>query len=208
MWPRNLSLAAESSETTHFSVIDDAGRAVSNTYTLENSYGSRVVVRGAGFLLNNEMTDFNRIPGHTDRQGLIGTPPNVIAKGKRMLSSQTPVFLFRDGRLCLVTGSPGGRTIINTVLCTVVNVVDMDMDIRQALGASRLHHQWFPDRVGFEGLSLPEWQADIENLKRMGHVFEEKPSKQGDAHSIWLDPRTGQYQGATDHRIAGKVAGQ
>ena len=146
-----IPLAAESPETTHFSVIDPDGMAVANTYTLENGYGSRVMVRGAGFLLNNEMTDFNRVPGRTDRKGSIGTEANLIAPGKRMLSSQTPTLVCREGRLVLVTGSPGGRTIINTVLCTIVNLVDYRMDVRRAVDAPRLHHQWFPDRIRLRG---------------------------------------------------------
>jgi gamma-glutamyltranspeptidase/glutathione hydrolase len=202
-----ITLAPEAQETTHFSVVDQHGMAVSNTYTLENAFGCRVMVRGAGFLLNNEMTDFNRIPGHTDRQGLIGTPANVIAPGKRMLSSQTPTLVCRDGRLVLVIGSPGGRTIINTVLCIIINFVDFRMDVRRAVDAPRLHHQWFPDRVGFEGLKQPEYAATIEQLQHMGHVLDPKVSKQGDAHSIWIDPTTGRYVGAADQRIDGKAAG-
>jgi gamma-glutamyltranspeptidase/glutathione hydrolase len=204
----DLPLASESPETTHFSVIDRNGMAVSNTYTLQNSYGGRVAVRGAGFLLNNEMTDFNRIPGRTDRKGLIGTPANVIAPGKRMLSSQTPAFVCRDGRLVLVTGSPGGRTIINTVLCTILNVVDFGTDVRQAVDAPRLHHQWFPDQVKFEGLKRPELAAAVERLKQMGHRFDPKSSAQGDAHLIGLDPKSGRYRGAADKRIDGKSAEQ
>jgi len=202
-----IPLVDESKDTTHFSVIDQHGMAVANTYTLENSYGCRVVVRGAGFLLNNEMTDFNRIPGRTDRKGAIGTPANLIAPGKRMLSSQTPTLVCRDGRLVLVTGSPGGRTIINTVLCVVLGVVEFHMDGRAAIDAPRLHHQWFPDRVGFEGLERPEYRETVERLKGMGHVFGSKASKQGDAHSIWIDPGTGRPIGVPDKRINEK-AGQ
>src|SRR5262249_52712081 len=106
---KDIPLAAEGDSTTHFSVIDQSGMAVANTYTLEHSYGSRVVVKGAGFLLNNEMGDFNWFPGHTDRKGTIGTEPNLVAPGKRMLSSQTPTVVARDGKVVLVTGSPGGR---------------------------------------------------------------------------------------------------
>jgi gamma-glutamyltranspeptidase/glutathione hydrolase len=204
----DIPLAAESSETTHFSVIDRNGMAVANTYTLENSYGCRVVVRGAGFLLNNEMTDFNRVPGRTDRKGMIGTPANQIAPGKRMLSSQTPTLVLRDGRLVLVTGSPGGRTIINTVLCTVIQIVDFQRDARAAVDAPRLHHQWFPDRVGFEGLDRPEYAAAVAELRRMGHEFPEKSGKQGDAHSIGVDPQTGRSQGAPDRRIDGHAASE
>ncbi len=110
--------------------------AVANTYTLQESFGSRIVVRGAGFLLNNEMTDFNAQPGHTDRHGAIGTEANVVAPGKRMLSSQSPTIVARGGRLQVITGSPGGRTIPNTVLCVLVNILDFDMDVRAALDAA------------------------------------------------------------------------
>src|SRR5262249_45345164 len=129
---KDIPLTAEGDSTTHFSIIDKDGMAVANTYTLEHSYVSRVVVKGAGFLLNNEMTDFNWLPGATPKAGAIGTEPNLIAPGKRMLSSQTPAILTKDGKVVLVTGSPGGRTIINTVLNVVVNVVDYDMPIQAA----------------------------------------------------------------------------
>jgi gamma-glutamyltranspeptidase/glutathione hydrolase len=198
-----ITLAGEGDSTTHFSVIDKDGMAVANTYTLERSYGSRVVVKGAGFLLNNEMMDFNWYPGHTDRKGTIGTVANLIAPGKRMLSSQTPTIVAKDGKVVLVTGSPGSRTIINTVLCVLVNVLDFDMDIAAAVAAPRLHHQWFPDEIRFEAASdRPELARA---LGRIGHrVY---GSRQGDAHSIWVDPRTGRYLGAADRRISGKAAG-
>jgi len=201
-----IPLMDESENTTHFSVMDQHGMAVANTYTLENAYGCRVVVRGAGFLLNNEMTDFNRIPGRTDRKGAIGTAANVIAPGKRMLSSQTPTLVCRDGRLVLVTGTPGGRTIINTVLCVVLGVVEFHRDGRAAVDAPRLHHAWFPDRVGFEGLGRPEYAATVDRLKRMGHTFPSKASMQGDAHSIWIDSATGRPIGVADLRINKKAA--
>src|SRR6202041_816669 len=111
----------EGESTTHFSIIDKDGLAVSNTYTLEHSFGSKIVVKGAGFLLNNEMSDFNWRPGVTTKAGAIGTEPNLIAPGKRMLSSQTPTIVAKGGKVLLVTGSPGSRTIINTVLNIVVN---------------------------------------------------------------------------------------
>jgi gamma-glutamyltranspeptidase/glutathione hydrolase len=193
----------ESDSTTHFSIIDKDGMAVSNTYTLERSYGSRVMVKGAGFLLNDEMIDFNWRPGVTDRKGGIGTEPNAITPRKRMLSSQTPTILARDGKAVLLTGSPGSRTIINTVLCIVVNVVDFDMDIQAAVDAPRLHHQWFPDEARFESVS--QHKEAIETLRKMGHTI--TGTGQGDAHSIWVDPKTRAYRGAADKRIDGKAAG-
>jgi gamma-glutamyltranspeptidase/glutathione hydrolase len=198
----DIRLAREGDSTTHFSVIDKNGMAVANTYTLERSYGSRVVVKGAGFLLNNEMMDFNWRPGVTDREGGIGTEANQIAPGKRMLSSQTPTIVAKDGKVVLVTGSPGSRTIINTVLQVVVNVIDFDMNLRDAVDAPRLHHQWFPDRVRFEGAR--KYATPVKRLRRMGHKVE--GTRQGDAHSIWVDPKTGRYHGAEDRRISGKVA--
>lgn len=200
----DLDIRDTADSTTHFSVIDGNGMAVSQTYTLENSFGNRVVVRGAGFILNNEMTDFNPRPGITTRTGLIGTEPNQIAPGKRMVSSMTPTIVTKGGKPYLITGSPGGRTIINTVLCVVVNVLDYDMDIRSAVDAPRSHHQWFPDRIMWEGLGRnPEAAA---KLKTMGHAVSGERS-QGDAHSIRIDPKTGVYQGAADKRLNGKAVG-
>jgi gamma-glutamyltranspeptidase/glutathione hydrolase len=200
---KDIPLAREGDSTTHFSVIDRDGMAVANTTTLERSFGSRVVVRGAGFLLNDEMIDFNWRPGVTDREGTIGTDANLIAPGKRMLSSQTPTIVAKDGRVVLVTGSPGSRTIINTVLCMVVNVIDFDMDVRTAVDAPRLHHQWFPDEVRFEGTR--DYPDLVAKLKAMGHVV--TGIRQGDAHSIRVDLKTGEYQGGADRRIDGMVSG-
>jgi gamma-glutamyltranspeptidase/glutathione hydrolase len=200
---KDILLVGEGDSTTHFSIIDKDGMAVANTYTLERSYGSRVVVKGAGFLLNNEMIDFNWRPGVTDRQGTIGTPANQIAPGKRMLSSQTPTIVARNGKVVLITGSPGSRTIINTVLCVLVNVLEFDMDIRAAVDSPRLHHQWFPDQARFEGMRT--YPSAVERLRTMGHKV--VGTSQGDAHSIWVDPKTGHYHGAEDRRISGKAAG-
>jgi gamma-glutamyltranspeptidase/glutathione hydrolase len=198
-----IKLADESPDTTHFSVIDRDGLAVANTYTLEHSFGSRIVVRGAGFLLNNEMSDFNPKPGVTTRRGLIGTPANQVAPGKRMLSSMTPTIVAKDGKAFLITGSPGSRTIINTVLCVVVNVLDFDMDARAAVDAARLHHQWFPDEARLENLRAHADLAD--KLRAMGHTV--VGGRQGDAHSIVVDPKTGAYHAAEDRRIIGKASG-
>ncbi len=199
---RDIAVTGEGDSTTHFSVLDGDGMAVANTYTLERSYGSRIVVKGAGFLLNNEMMDFNWFPGVTTRDGTIGTEPNQIAPRKRMLSSQTPTIVAKDGKVVLVTGSPGSRTIINTVLQVVVNVVDFGMSPREAVDAPRLHHQWFPDRLRFEGIAAhPE---AVEKLRAMGHTVTN--TRQGDAHTIHVDPKTGAVTGAEDQRIMGKVA--
>jgi gamma-glutamyltranspeptidase/glutathione hydrolase len=200
---KDMPLSREGDSTTHLSVIDQDGMAVANTYTLERSYGSRVMVKGAGFLLNDEMMDFNWRPGVTTRDGRIGTEPNLIAPGKRMLSSQTPAIVAKDGKVLLVTGSPGSRTIINTVLGILVNVLDFDMDIRAAVDAPRLHHPWFPDVARFEGVT--EHPDLVQDLRNMGHRVE--GTRQGDAHSIWVDPKTGTYHGAADHRIRGKAVG-
>jgi gamma-glutamyltranspeptidase/glutathione hydrolase len=204
-----IRLAPESPDTTHFSVVDSDGMAVSNTYTLEASWGSRIVVRGAGFLLNNEMGDFNRKPGHTDRQGAIGTPPNRIAPGKRMLSSQTPVIVARDGNVVLVTGSPGGRTIINTVLQVVLNVVEFGMDLSDAVAAPRLHHPWFPDCLVFEGLDEDRYRAAAAELRAMGHSLSRPggSGQQGSAHTILVDRETNTLCGVADPRRGGEASG-
>jgi len=175
----------EADETTHFSVIDRDGMAVTSTYTLEGSYGSHVVVKGAGFLLNNEMGDFNKKPGETNAAGDIGTRANVIAPRKTMLSSMTPTLVTKDGRLVLLTGSPGGRTIINTVFSIVFAIVEYGLDGRQAVDGARFHHQWLPDRVTFEEKAVPD--DVLERLRGMGHDVRAQ-GRQGDAHSIWIGP--------------------
>ena len=209
----DITLSDEPPSTTHFSVADGHGMAVANTYTLQNSYGSRVVVRGAGFLLNNELTDFNWRPGVTTRKGELGTEPNVMAPGKRMLSSQCPTLVARDGKLLLVTGSPGGRTIPSTVLSVVVNVLDFGMTAREAVDAPRWHHQWLPDRLQFERLPDPDYADLLAQLKQQGHSFSDEVKRlgdgyqrQGDAHTILI--RDGVLHGAADwRRTVGKAAG-
>jgi gamma-glutamyltranspeptidase / glutathione hydrolase len=193
----------ESPETTHYSVLDRNGMAVSCTTTLEDSYGSKAVVAGAGFLLNNEMGDFNRKPGETTVTGDIGTAANVIAPGKRMLSSMTPTILLHDGRVALVTGSPGGRTIINTVLAVVLNVTEFGMNARQAVDAKRMHHQWLPDRLSLEEAAVSE--SVLEQLRAMGHDVRQQ-GRQGDAHTIFVDPTTGVAYGVNDRRSADSKA--
>jgi gamma-glutamyltranspeptidase/glutathione hydrolase len=176
--------ADESDETTHFSVIDRDGMAVTSTYTLEGSYGSHVVVKGAGFLLNNEMGDFNKKPGETNLTGDIGTTPNQIEPRKAMLSSMTPTMVTKGGKLVLLTGSPGGRTIINTVFTVVLGVTEYGLTGREAVDLVRVHHQWLPDRVSIESAGASE--ATVAALRALGHEAR-KTERQGDAHSIWID---------------------
>lgn len=187
----------ESEETTHFSVVDKEGNAVSLTYTLEYSYGSRMVVDGAGFLLNNEMGDFNPIPGRTTSSGLIGSKPNLVQPQKRMLSSMTPTIVAKDGKPVLVIGTPGGRTIINTVLQVILNVIDHDMSVAKAIEAGRIHHQWLPDRtIAEEGT----FSLDTERLyEMMGHTVTYRESM-GRAMGIFIDHEEGLMYGAADSR--------
>jgi len=195
--PADIAMAYESMETTHYSVVDENGMAVAVTYTLEAGYGSKITVPGAGFLLNNEMGDFNGKPGLTDESGLIGTEPNLARPQQRMLSSMTPTILAKDGRLVAVLGSPGGRTIINTVLGLVLNVVDHGMNIQEAVNAGRMHHQWLPDRISVERRGVtPETVAALEALGHQVRLI----GQQGSAHCIMIDPRTGERLGAADPR--------
>ena len=189
----------EGRETTHVSVVDAERDAVSLTTTLEQSYGSRIVVPGAGFLLNNEMGDFNAAPGLTTADGLIGTAPNLAAPGKRMLSSMTPTIVAQDGRLVMVTGSPGGRTIINTVLHTILNVIDFGMNVQEAVDAPRFHHQWLPDLIFHERYGLSPDTAAL--LDARGHRLAER-ARQGAAHAIVLDAESDVLAGGADRRRA------
>ena len=188
----------ESDETTHFTVVDKKGMAVSNTFTLEGGYGSHVVVSGAGFILNNEMGDFNKKPGTTDTTGNIGTLPNQIEPGKRMLSSMTPAIVTKNGQLFLVTGSPGGRTIINTVLDVVLNTIDFGMNVREAVDAPREDSEWLPDVAVFEKNALAD--SVVKQLEAMGHRVRISNGAQGDAHSIFFDAKTKTAYGANDRR--------
>jgi gamma-glutamyltranspeptidase/glutathione hydrolase len=195
--PASFDWPAESDETTHLSVVDADRNAVALTYTLEASYGSHIVVPGAGFLLNNEMGDFNAQPGRTDETGLIGTDPNLAAPGKRMLSSMTPTILARDGQFVLAVGSPGGRTIINTVLQVVLNFVDHGMNVQQAIDAPRIHHQWLPDQIRHEPFGLSP--DTVKLLQGLGHRLVEGPS-QGVAEGVAYDAATGLLEGGSDRR--------
>jgi gamma-glutamyltranspeptidase/glutathione hydrolase len=196
--PTSFAWPAESDETTHVSVVDAARNAVALTYTLEYGYGSRIVVPGAGFLLNNEMGDFNAGPGLTDATGLIGTEPNLAQPGKRMLSSMTPTILAQDGRLLMVTGSPGGRTIINTVLQTILDVVDFGMNVQEAVDAPRVHHQWLPDQLLHERfLVSPDTLA---LLAGRGHALVEV-GRLGVVEAIVYDAKQDLLEGGSDRRV-------
>ncbi len=198
-----ITMAGESRETTHFSVVAK-GMAVSNTYTLEAGYGSGVVVRGGGFLLNNEMGDFNGQPGVTNRKGRIGTAPNLVRPGKRMLSSMTPTLVLKNGKVFLVVGSPGGRTIINTVFCVTLNVLEFGMDLRTAVDAARLDHEWFPERVRFTGGKDARYTELVGALEAMGHDIQATRG-QGDANCILVE-ESGLIRGVADSKWGGASA--
>ena len=197
---------SESPETTHLSIVDAQRNAVAMTYTLEYGYGSRIVVPGAGFLLNNELGDFNGAPGLTDERGLIGTTPNLARPGKRPLSSMSPTIIAKDGQLFMVTGTPGGRTIINTVLTTILNVIDYGMNAQEAVDAGRMHHQWLPDRLSIERYGF---SADtIKMLHAMGHTVTEGGG-QGAAQVIVFNQKENMLEGGVDRRPAdGGAAGK
>lgn len=191
-------------ETTHFSLIDREGNCVSNTYTLEDNFGSKAVVADLGFLLNNEMHDFNIEPNRVNFMGGFGTNPNLIQPGKRMLSSMTPTIVLKDGKPFLITGSPGGRTIINTVLQVLIHTIDHKLTLREAIDHPRLNHNWLPDVVRIESRRWPE--TLIKNLLSRGHTIRDVVFL-GDAHSIWIDPATGLYHGEADSRRMGWAEG-
>jgi gamma-glutamyltranspeptidase / glutathione hydrolase len=201
--PTTFEWPHESDETTHISVVDGERNAVSMTYTLEQGYGVKIVVAGAGFLLNNEMGDFNAGPELTTAEGLVGTKPNLAEPGKRMLSSMTPTIVAKDGQLFMVSGSPGGRTIINTVLQTILDVVDFGMNAQEAIDAPRFHHQWLPDRIDFEKFGL---SADTTaELERRGHELRAGGS-QGVAQVIVFNAKEDMLEGGTDRRASDGAA--
>ena len=195
--PEFFNNSYESEETTHLCVMDRDGSAVSLTYTLEYLYGSGITADGLGFLLNNEMGDFNAIPGLTDDKGRIGTKPNLIAPEKRMLSSMSPTIVTRDGKPLLVIGSPGGRTIINTVLQVILNYIDHGMNIAEAIEAGRFHHQWLPDVIYIEKNAISKDTEKI--LKALGHKIEYR-GYQGSAMGIHYDSGKKPISGAADSR--------
>jgi gamma-glutamyltranspeptidase / glutathione hydrolase len=205
----------ESQETTHFTVVDKLGNIVTNTYTLNDSYGNKITVEGAGFLLNNEMDDFASKPGTANLFGLIQGKANAVAAQKRPLSSMTPTIVLKDGKPWFALGSPGGPTIINTVTQVIINIIDHEMNLQQAIDYPRVHHQWMPDEIRYEPFGLAP--DVIKKLKEMGHKFSEAryamgyrvsgPRYMGDVEAIMIENRTGVRLGASDLRRDGHSIG-
>jgi gamma-glutamyltranspeptidase/glutathione hydrolase len=185
----------ESVQTTHYSIVDHQGNAVSITTTLNGYYGCKVMVQGAGFFLNNEMDDFSAKPGIPNQFGLVGAEANAIAPGKRMLSSMTPTMVEKDGRLLLVTGTPGGATIITSVFQNIVNVIDFDMNMQEAVNAKRFHSQWLPDAIIMEEGALTT--DDSLKLTGLGHELRSRRSI-GKVDAIMVTP-DGKLEGAADY---------
>ncbi|MGP8261031.1 MAG: gamma-glutamyltransferase [Acidobacteriaceae bacterium] len=204
--------AHESSQTTHFSVVDAEGNAVSSTYTLNNTFGSGVTAGQLGFLLNDEMDDFTAKPGAPNMYGLIQGPANAIAPGKRPLSNMTPTIVLKDGKVLLVLGSPGGSTIITTVANDIISILDNGLNVQQAADAPRFHHQYLPDVLQVEkAFSLPvldALKASGYEVSRMNEADEKNPGVWGDSEMIYIDPNTGTLMGGDDQRHKfGKAAG-
>jgi gamma-glutamyltranspeptidase / glutathione hydrolase len=186
----------ESEQTTHYSVVDSMGNAVSTTTTLNNTFGNSIVVEGGGFLLNNQMDDFSSKPGSPNMYGLVGGEANSIQPGKRMLSSMTPTIIEKDGELFLVLGSPGGSTIPTSVFQVIVNIVDFGMNVQEAVDSGRLHHQWLPDYISYEKRSIDS--VTLKKLESMGHTLKVRNSI-GLVNAILILP-DGKKAGGADHR--------
>ena len=197
-----LSGPYESEETTHYSIADGEGNVVAVTTTLNSAYGSKVVVEGAGFLMNNEMDDFSSKPGVPNIYGLVGGKANAIEPGKRMLSSMTPTIVLRDDKPLLVLGSPGGSTIITTVARIIVNIIDLCMSPQEAVSDGRIHHQWMPDKVYFEKGTIKK--STLEDLESRGHILVER-SPIGDAQVIMIQEN--EMCGVSDPRRGGSSRG-
>jgi gamma-glutamyltranspeptidase/glutathione hydrolase len=192
----------ESDQTTHFSIVDKDGNAVSNTYTLNFSYGSGMTAAGTGVLLNNEMDDFSAKPGVPNAYGLIGGEANAVEPSKRPLSSMSPTIVLKDGKPFLVTGSPGGSRIITTTLQVISNMIDHGMNVAEATHAARIHHQWLPDEIRVEDGGLS--RDTVAALEAKGHTIAVK-SVMGSTQSIHVDTDKGLLLGASDPRRTGSA---
>jgi gamma-glutamyltranspeptidase/glutathione hydrolase len=197
------SAVREPENTTHYSVVDAEGNAVSVTTTLNDSFGARVTAEGLGFLLNDEMDDFTSKPGIPNGYGLIQGPANAIGPGKRPLSAMTPTIVLKDGKLFLVLGSPGGPTIITTVANVLIGIVDFSLDIEEAVNAPRFHHQWLPDQILVEDRLSPD---TMNVLRSKGHKLAVRHFW-GDGECIMVDPKTGDRLAGADGRNNGKAVG-
>ena len=199
-----IPAAKESEQTTHYSVYDSYGNAVSTTTTINSWFGNKIVVDGAGFLLNNEMDDFSAKPGEPNQFGLIGAEANSIQPQKRMLSAMTPTIVLKDNKPFLVVGSPGGSTIITSVLQVILNCIDFKMDIQEAISLPRIHHQWLPDKIDYEKFGMTE---DVKNnLKSMGYTIGDQRVL-GRVQGIMIDQENNTVFGASDPRSNGFAAG-
>ncbi len=198
----------ESTETTHYSVYDEFGNAVSVTTTINSGYGSKIVVDGAGFLLNNEMDDFSAKPGEPNQFGLLGSIANSIQPEKRMLSSMTPTIVLKNDKPYIIVGSPGGSTIITVVLQVILNVLDFEMNIQEAVSVPRIHHQWFPDKIYVEKFSINKDTEKV--LRNMGYEIANRNNTfriLGSAQAILIDSVTKTIYGASDPRRNGLAKG-
>ncbi|MGB5893109.1 MAG: gamma-glutamyltransferase [Ignavibacteriaceae bacterium] len=203
-----VSLPGESTETTHYSVYDSYGNAVGTTTTINSGFGSGIVVKSAGFLLNNEMDDFSSKPGTMNQFGLLGTEANSIQPEKRMLSSMTPTIVLKDGEPYIIIGSPGGSTIITVVLQVILNCIDFDMNIREAIEKPRIHHQWLPDTLYYERRALNEEVK--KELAEMGYALAHNEAELlilGIAEGILIDKHNKIIYGADDPRGGGLAIG-
>ena len=197
----------ESYETTHYSIVDKFGNAVSVTTTINSAYGSKIVVEGAGFLLNNEMDDFSAKPGEANQFGLIGNEANSIQPLKRPLSSMTPTIVLKNYKPFIVIGSPGGSRIITTVLQVILNCLEFDMNISDAINSPRIHHQWLPDKIYIEKFAISN--DVLIKLEKMGYKFDDanKFTILGLAEGILIDQEKNIFYGAADKRGAGSAIG-